>query len=96
MSYVDFGEIKARVTIADALQMLCIDNQRFKQTARDQLRGCCPIHNGDNPRGFIITPSKALWHCFGGCGGADSGGSRPRIRDDLARHSDLISLGVPR
>jgi hypothetical protein len=27
---------------------------------------------------------------------ADSGGSRPRIRDDLAQHSDLISLGVPR
>jgi hypothetical protein len=27
---------------------------------------------------------------------ADSGGSRPRIRSDLARHSDLISLGVPR
>jgi hypothetical protein len=28
--------------------------------------------------------------------GADSGGSRPRIRDDVAQHSDLISLGVPR
>jgi hypothetical protein len=27
---------------------------------------------------------------------ADSGGSRPRIRDDLTHHSDLISLGVPR
>jgi hypothetical protein len=26
---------------------------------------------------------------------ADSGGSRPRIRDDVAHHSDLISLGVP-
>jgi hypothetical protein len=26
---------------------------------------------------------------------ADSGGSRPRIRDDLAQHSDLISLSVP-
>jgi hypothetical protein len=26
---------------------------------------------------------------------ADSGGSRPGIRNDLARQSDLISLGVP-
>jgi hypothetical protein len=26
---------------------------------------------------------------------ADSGGSRPRIRDGLAQHSDLISLSVP-
>jgi PAS domain S-box-containing protein len=28
--------------------------------------------------------------------GADSDGSRPGFRDDLARHSDLMSLGVPR
>jgi hypothetical protein len=27
---------------------------------------------------------------------ADSGGSRPRIRDDVAQHSDLMSLGIPR
>ena len=27
---------------------------------------------------------------------ADSDGSRPRFRDDVARHSDLISLGIPR
>jgi hypothetical protein len=27
---------------------------------------------------------------------ADSGRSRPRIRDDVARQSDLMSLGVPR
>src|SRR5580704_13350761 len=27
---------------------------------------------------------------------ADSDGSRPPFRDDLAHHSDLISLGVPR
>ena len=27
---------------------------------------------------------------------ADSDGSRPGFRDDLARHSDLMSLGVPR
>jgi len=27
---------------------------------------------------------------------ADSGRSRPRIRDDVADQSDLMSLGVPR
>jgi hypothetical protein len=27
---------------------------------------------------------------------ADSEGSRPAFRDDLARHSDLMSLTVPR
>jgi lactate permease len=29
-------------------------------------------------------------------GFADSDGSRPQFRDDVARHSDLISLGIPR
>ena len=29
-------------------------------------------------------------------GGDDSEGSRPRIRDDVAPQSDLMSLGVPR
>jgi len=27
---------------------------------------------------------------------ADSDGSRPGFRDDLAHHSDLMSLGIPR
>jgi hypothetical protein len=27
---------------------------------------------------------------------ADSGGSRPRIRDDVARQSDVMSPAVPR
>jgi hypothetical protein len=27
--------------------------------------------------------------------GADSDGSRPGFRDDLAHHSDLMSLGIP-
>jgi hypothetical protein len=35
-------------------------------------------------------------HALPRCLIADSGGSRPRIRDDVAHHSDLMSLGVPR
>lgn len=70
MSYIDFAELKARVGITDVLSMLGIDPKRFKAHG-DQLRGCCPIHNGDNPRGFIVTPGKELWYCFSGCGGGD-------------------------
>jgi DNA primase len=70
MSYVDFAELKAKVNITDVLTMLNVDIHRFKPHG-DQLRGCCPIHGGDNPRGFIITPSKGLWYCFSGCGGGD-------------------------
>ncbi len=70
MSYVDFAELKAKVSIIDVLGMLSIDPKRFKPHG-DQLRGCCPIHDGDNPRGFVITPTKGLWYCFSGCGGGD-------------------------
>jgi hypothetical protein len=37
-----------------------------------------------------------LIDAHGECLGADSGRSRPRIRDDFAHQSDLMSLGVPR
>jgi hypothetical protein len=37
----------------------------------------------------LVRWADFLWN-------ADSGGSRPRIRDDVARQSDLMSLGVPR
>ena len=70
MSYVDFAELKAKVSITDALGMLGVDLQRFKSHG-DQLRGCCPIHDGNNPRGFVVTPAKGLWYCFAGCGGGD-------------------------
>ena len=49
-----------------------------------------------------LTGWSLLGWCFSaarrpsGSSSADSGGSRPRIRDDVAQHSDLISLGVPR
>jgi len=33
---------------------------------------------------------------FAGAWTADSDGSRSGFRDDLAHHSDLMSLGVPR
>jgi hypothetical protein len=70
MSYVDFSELKTRVSITDVLAMLGVDVHRFK-THGDQLRGACPIHGGDNPRGFVVTPAKGLWYCFSGCGGGD-------------------------
>jgi len=37
----------------------------------DQLFGPCPVHGGDNPRAFVVSLSKNLWHCFTKC---DAGG----------------------
>jgi hypothetical protein len=41
MSYVDFTDLKAKVSITDVLDMLGVDLQRFKSHG-DQLRGACP------------------------------------------------------
>ena len=43
------------------------------------------------PGSSILSPSARPT-----ASSADSEGSRPRIRDDVARQSDLMSLGVPR
>jgi len=67
MSYVDFAELKRSVTIEQVLLMLNISLKK----SGEQLRGCCPIHAGSNPREFVVTPSKGLFFCFGKCGGGD-------------------------
>jgi DNA primase len=66
-SYVDFQDLKARVNIADVLPLLGITTK----VNGAQLRACCPIHKGSDPRGFVVTPAKGVWYCFGGCGGGD-------------------------
>jgi DNA primase (bacterial type) len=68
MGFVDFAELKTRVPIEDALKWLGVE---LKASPNGQLRGCCPIHSGTNPREFVVTPSKGLYFCFAGCGGGD-------------------------
>ena len=65
--FIDFADLKASVSIVDVLRLL---NVATKPDG-DRLRACCPIHKGTDPRGFVVTPSKGLWYCFGGCKGGD-------------------------
>src|SRR5436853_1408619 len=66
-AYIDFADLKTRISIHQVVTMLGL-----KLTQKgDQFRGTCPIHNGNDPREFVITASKNLWHCFKGCGGGD-------------------------
>ena len=30
----------------------------------DYLRGCCPLHGGDDPLGFIVDVEGDKWFCF--------------------------------
>ena len=64
MAYaVNFAELKAKLPIERVIAILGID---LKKTG-EQLRGCCPIHKGTDPRQFVVTPAKDLWRCFGDC-----------------------------
>lgn len=66
-NFIDFQELKDRVNIVDVLRLLGVATK----THGLQLRACCPIHKGADHRGFVVTPAKGLWYCFGGCGGGD-------------------------
>jgi hypothetical protein len=48
-------------------------------------RGRCPIHRGENPTTFHVSPDGRLWHCFRGCGGGDL--------IELIRRMEGISFG---
>ena len=50
----------------------------------DGLRGPCPVHKGDNPESFSVSPDKGLWHCFR-CG---EGGDVVTLYQLLEGHED--------
>jgi len=62
--------------------------------------GIANLHNAGraNTTMVNVVGANATYHQpnFAGAPAADSGGSRPRIRDDVAHHSEMMSLGVPR
>jgi hypothetical protein len=85
---VSFDDLKKKVTIEQVLSMLGILNDLKKQG--EQLRGCCPIHNGSNERQFVVTPSKGVWYCFGDCGaGGDMIDLAARVQGVTVREAAL-------
>jgi len=55
-------------TIEEAKRLIPVEALAGKHTelrrSGDGLRGCCPVHGGDNPESFSVSPDKALFHCF--------------------------------
>ena len=64
MSYaIDFTELKQRVSIEQAADMLGLKPTK----SGGQRRGTCPICKSGGDRAFVITPAKGLYYCFGTC-----------------------------
>lgn len=57
MPFIDFAEIRERLSIEDAAEMLPV---KWKNEGQ-QLRADCPVHDGE--RSLIITPAKGLFVC---------------------------------
>jgi DNA primase len=60
-NWVDFKAIKAAVTIQAALDRYQIN---WLRKSGDELRGRCPIHQGEGPNAFHVHLIKNAFNCF--------------------------------
>jgi DNA primase len=67
MPFVDFAELKARVSIEQAMQMLGLSLALHAS----QYRGACPTCKTGGDRALIVTPAKGLFYCFAAKTGGD-------------------------
>ena len=90
---IDFGELKQRVSIERAAEMLGIKLTK----SGPQLRGPCPICKAGGDRAFVVTPAKGLYYCFGACGkGGDAITMAANIRNCSLRDAAEFLAGQGR
>jgi DNA primase len=65
--YIDFKELKARVSIADVAALLDLT----LSDRNDELRGPCPHCREGGDRALIVTPAKQVFYCFAAEQGGD-------------------------
>jgi len=80
-NWVDFKTIKKRVRMENVLIHYGLIGE-LKQ-AGNNLVGCCPIHQGNNPRQFSVNLERNIFNCFGNC---KSGGN---VLDFVAKMEDI-------
>src|SRR5438067_1607220 len=62
-SFVDFAEVKEATTAEDVAKFLNLNPAK----SGDKWRCLCPICHAGGDRALVITPSKRVYFCFGGC-----------------------------
>lgn len=90
MSYIDFTEVKDRISIEVAADMLGLE---LKEKS-GQLRGPCPVCEKGGPRAMCITPSKQKWYCFGCQTGGDQIALAAHIRGEHPKEAAHFLMGT--
>jgi DNA primase len=67
MPFVDFAELKTRVSVDQAVQMLGLNLVPHGS----QHRGPCPVCKSGGDRALVVTPAKGLFYCFAAKIGGD-------------------------
>jgi DNA primase len=66
--WVDYSEVKSRVTIEQVLRSYRVD--WLRRSGAQQYRGRCPIHQGQGQEAFHANFGQNVFHCFAcGAGG---------------------------
>jgi hypothetical protein len=98
--HIDFAHLKQSVSLAMVLSRYGVLAQ-LKRVG-SQLAGTCPIHDGSDPRQFVVHLETSRWFCFGDC---NRGGSILEFvalneRVPIKRAAELIAewfaIGPPR
>lgn len=89
-AYVDFADVKSKVSIEQGLTKLGITLPK----AGAQLRGQCPMCDSKNERGFVVTPSKGLWYCFSEQKGGDVIALTAAVKEIELREAALWLIGT--
>lgn len=69
-NWVLYSDLKAKVSLVMVLERYGLFRE-LKPSGKNYV-GCCPIHQGSNPRQFSVNLERNIWHCFGNC---NSGGN---------------------
>ena len=85
--WVDFEDVKANVRIEQVLELFDITGLK-KQGS--ELRGKCPLHDGDGKRTLSVNPERGLWFCFSGKAGGNTLDLAAAIKDCSIRDAALL------
>lgn len=89
MSFVEFKEIKQRVSIEDAIKKLGLKMRE----GNNQLRSPCPRCKEGGDRALVVTPSKSAYFCFADKKGGDQIALVAHIMDCSVRDAAVFLAG---